>query len=74
MGVAGPGGGGDPVVAHDASRAVEHIPLVGNQLQMQLCHPPLTGGLWKRLLAPARSHWGKKLKGEEKKSPEGRLY
>lgn len=28
MGVAGPGRGGDPVAAHDASRAMEHIPLV----------------------------------------------
>lgn len=72
MGVAMPGRGGDPVAAHDASRAVEHSPLVGNQLQTQLRRShPLAGGGWKRLLAPARSVWGKKLKGEEK-TPKGR--
>lgn len=74
MGVAVPGRGGDPVAAHDASRAVEHIPLVGNQLQTQLRRShPLTGGGWKRLLAPARSVWGEKLKGEEK-NPERHIF
>lgn len=72
MGVVMPGRRRDPVAAHDASRAVEHIPLVGNQLQTQLRRRhPLTGGRWKRFLAPARSLWGKKVKGK-KKTPKGR--